>query len=129
MPPDPTTAPPTATYEAIPKESWEPFFDAFSRVLEGARLEIEVIGLDLGDQIEAEYLPLDGLTYDRRSDTFFVLVEGPHRELDHAVPHPREILIRSGARGIEHVVVIAEDDHQHIIRLREPLMLPERAPR
>lgn len=111
-------------YVAIPRENWRAFFDAFTKVLEGRRVEIEVAGLAFGDQIEAEWLPLNGLTYDSKEDTFYIYVEDPERDLDHAIPHPREILVRTGPHGIEDVVAVDHDKNEHIVHLREPLLLP-----
>ena len=50
--------------QKIDKQHWRAFFDWLSHGLLGARAEIEVASLDLGDQIEAEWLPLLGITYD-----------------------------------------------------------------
>jgi hypothetical protein len=40
-----------------------------SQGLVGAQAEIEVASLDLGDQIEAEWLPLLGITYEDQALT------------------------------------------------------------
>ena len=50
--------------QKIEKGNWRAFFDWLSQGLLGARAEIEVASLDLGDQIEAEWLTLLGITYD-----------------------------------------------------------------
>lgn len=107
-------------YVAIPRENWRAFFDVFTNVVKGRRVEIEVAGLAFGDQIEVEWLTLNGLTYDSKEDAFYVYVE----DLDHAIPHPREILVRTGPHGIEDVVAIDHDQNEHLVRLREPLLLP-----
>ena len=48
--------------QKIEKGNWRAFFDWLSQGLLGARAEIEVASLDLGDQIEAEWLTLLGIT-------------------------------------------------------------------
>jgi hypothetical protein len=70
-------------------------------------------------------IPLNGLTYDRKADTFYVYVAGIERDLDHAIPHPREILVRMGVGGVEEVVILDADGHEHLVRLRQPLVLPQ----
>lgn len=40
------------------KSEWHRFFDGFSTLLQGMQAEIEVATLALGDQIEAEWLPI-----------------------------------------------------------------------
>ena len=122
-----TTATPSPSYVPVAREKWQSFFDAFTRVLDGRQVEIEVVGLAFGDQIEAEWLPLNGLTYDPKADTFYVYVEGVERDLDHAISHPREILVRTGPGGIEEIVAVDPDQNQHIIHLRQPLLLTQPA--
>ena len=67
----------------------------FRSSLENARrkaAEIEVASLSLGDQVEAEWLPLHGITYDPNDDLVEVALEG----LDHMIRKPREIYPRTG---------------------------------
>jgi hypothetical protein len=51
------------TIRKLEKTQWRPYFDRVSEVLLGKRAEIEVESLALGAQIEAEWLPLLGITY------------------------------------------------------------------
>jgi hypothetical protein len=48
------------------KQEWQGYFDRISRGLLGTRAEIEVASLDIGDQIEAEWVPLLCMTYDQK---------------------------------------------------------------
>ena len=50
-------------------------FDRLSKTLEGKQAEIEVASLSLGDQVEAEWLPLHGITYDPNDDLVEVALE------------------------------------------------------
>jgi len=50
-------------------------------------VEIEVASLDLGDQVQAKWLPLIGITYDPKDDVVEVALEG----LDHMIHRPREM--------------------------------------
>jgi hypothetical protein len=108
----------------LDKEVWHPYFDAVSKVLVGKRAEIEVDSLQLGSQIEAEWLPLLGIVYDPKSDIVEVVLEG----LDHMIHHPREVYVDIDATGLNSVEVIDEDDERQIITLRDPLMLPSPSP-
>jgi hypothetical protein len=110
-------------YDSIPPASWQTFFDAFTKILQARRTEIEIIGLAIGDQIEVEWASLNGLSYDRKEDTFWVYLD-LGEALDHAIPHPREILARTGVGGLEDVIVVDVDGVLHIIRLRLPPLLP-----
>jgi Family of unknown function (DUF5335) len=60
-------------------------FDRLSKTLQGKQAEIEVASLSLGDQVEAEWLLLHGITYDPNDDLVEVVLE----RLDHMIRKPR----------------------------------------
>ena len=111
--------------QKLQKSRWHPFFDAMSKMLlSGKRVEIEVAGIPFGDQIEAEWLPLVGVVYDPKDDVLHVIMEG---HIDHMIHHAREIYIEEGAAGLESMLVIDGDGARHILKFRDPLMLPAAA--
>src|ERR687896_1607726 len=98
--------------EKLEKSRWHAFFDGMSQILlTGKRVEIEVASIPLGDQIEAEWLPLVGVVYDHKDDVLQVIMEG---HLDHMIPHPKEIYIDEGPAGLESVLVIDSDGMRQI---------------
>lgn len=109
------------TIERLDKNAWHPYFDAVSRMLPGKQAEIDVNALDIGAQIEAEFAPLLGITYDHKSGLLEVILEGG---LDHTIPGVREISIDHDGVNLNSVMVIGSDGRQQIIRLRDPVMLP-----
>lgn len=123
-PTEPATVATPTDYRTLSEESWGDYFDSVTNALQGRQVEIEVVGLDLGDQIQAEWLPLNGLTYDPNDDTFYVYIEDQENSFDHGIAHPREILVHTGAGGLDQVVVVDADGRRHIVRLRQPLELP-----
>ncbi len=118
----------SSEYRSLGKQSWQRFFDAVTNALEGRETEVEVIALGLGDQIEAEWIPLNGLTYDPHADTFYVYLEDVERDLAHAIPSPREVAVRFTGAGLEQVAVKDAEGTLRVIRLRMPMQLelPER---
>lgn len=107
--------------QKLDKASWQKTFDQMSKsLLVGKQVEIEVLGLDIGDQIEQDWIQLLGISYDPKDDLIQILVEG----LDHLIRKPREVWVDHGAIGLVSMEVIDADDVRQIIRLREPLMLP-----
>ena len=46
----------------IPREEWTGFMDSFSRQHEGWLVTVEVLGREIGAQVEAEGKPLEGIT-------------------------------------------------------------------
>jgi hypothetical protein len=77
------------TARKLEKTEWRRFFDWVSKGLVGKRAEIEIASLALGDQIEAEWLPLLGITFDPKNDILEIALDG----LDHLISRPREIYI------------------------------------
>jgi hypothetical protein len=107
--------------QKLDKATWQKTFDQMSKsLLVGKQVEIEVLGLDIGDQIEQDWIQLLGISYDPKDDLIQILVEG----LDHLIRKPREVWVDHGAIGLVSMEVIDADDVRQIIRLREPLMLP-----
>jgi hypothetical protein len=104
----------------LEKPKWHAYFDNMSKVLDGKRVEIEVDALSIGSQIEAEWLPLLGITYDPKNDLVEVALEG----VDYMIRKPRDVFVDQTAVDLSSVEVIDNDDFRYIIKLRDPLMLP-----
>ncbi|MGA7262296.1 MAG: DUF5335 domain-containing protein [Stellaceae bacterium] len=108
----------------IDKPEWRVFFDWLSQGLLGARVEIEVASLEFGDQIEAEWLPLLGITYDHKDNLLEIALEG----VDHLIHDPREVWADLNVGEMMSVEVIENRGVSQIIKLRQPLMLPSPSP-
>ena len=106
--------------EQIERARWGAFLDTLTEILVGKQAEIEVAALDLGDQIEAEWAPLIGISYDRKDD----LVEIALDELDHLIRAPRSIFVDQDPGGIVAIEITDGDGRQHIARFKDPLALP-----
>jgi hypothetical protein len=108
------------TTRKLDKKEWKPFFDRIARVIGAKQAEIEVLSLDLGDQIEAEWLPLLGVTYDPKDDILDVALDG----LDHLIPKPKEIYVEGSGIDLEAVAVVDADGKRQIVKFRDPIALP-----
>ncbi|WFU82523.1 DUF5335 domain-containing protein [Bradyrhizobium sp. CIAT3101] len=104
----------------LEKSQWRGYFDLISKALTGKRAEIEVASLNRGDQIEAEWLPFYGISYDPRNDVVALALEGH----DHLIHKPREIYIEGEGLVLSSLEVIDADGVRQIVVLRDPLMLP-----
>ena len=107
----------------LAKPEWQSYCDRISKGLTGKRARIEVIGLKVGDQIAAEWVPLLGLTYDSKDDLLEIALEG----LDHLIGKPRAISVDDGPEGLASMEIVDSDGRRQILKLMDPLMLP--APR
>jgi hypothetical protein len=108
------------TIRRLEKPEWRPIFDTMSKILEAKVAEVEVASLDLGDQTQAEWLPLIGITYDPRDDTVEIALDGH----DHMIRKPREIYLDDGAAGLTSLEIVDADGVRQIVKLKDQLMLP-----
>jgi len=108
------------TMRRLEKSEWRPFFDVVSKLLGAKVAEVEVASLDLGDQTEAEWLPLLDITYDPRDEVLDIALDG----LDHMIRKPREISLDNGAAGLTRLEIVDTAGVKQIVQLKDPLMLP-----
>lgn len=107
--------------EKLDKESWAPYFDSMSKVLAGKQAEIDVESLSLGVQVASRFAPLHGITYDRRGEMLEIMLE----RWEHNIPHVHEIWIDRDGVSLNSIRVVGSDGIEQIIKLRDPLMLPD----
>jgi hypothetical protein len=104
----------------LAKPRWQAYFDRVSKALGAKRMLIEVTGLGLGDQVEAEWIPVLGLSYDPKDDVLVVAGEG----LKHLIRHPRQIHVEQELDSLQSIEAIDGEGNHHIALLKDPLSLP-----
>jgi len=107
------------TAQTIGKGDWQAFCATVSKALEGSNAEIEVASLDLGDQIEAEWSPWIGITYDPEDDVFDIALE----ETDHVVSAPKTLVADVDDMEINTLQITDGEGRMHLVRLRDALLL------
>jgi hypothetical protein len=108
------------TTAKLERTTWKSYFDHVSKLLDGKRVEIEVMALGIGSQLAAEWVPALGVTYDPKNDLLAVMVEG----LDHMVRHPQEVFVETEGVNLLSIDIIDDDGASHVIRFREAPLLP-----
>lgn len=109
--------------QVINRNQWEEFFNRLTQELDGAQTEIEVASLRIGDQIQARWVPLLGVSYDPKDDIVEIAVQG----LDHMVREPTTLTVQWNGAKAESLAVDTRAGDRHIIKFQQPLRLP--APR
>lgn len=104
----------------LEESAWQPYFDQVSKTLDGKLAEVDIDSLELGHQTLAQWVPLRGITYDKKSDLIEVLLDG----LDHMIRKPRDIFVEQDGVALSSLEIIDADHVRQIIKLRDPLMLP-----
>lgn len=103
----------------VPKEKWQSYLDAVSKELTGKQVEIEVDSLDLGHQVEAEWVPVYGITYDDKDDLITIEIEG----LTHSISQPQDVFADRDETGLKRMEIIGADGRQQILNFKDPLLL------
>jgi len=104
----------------LEKAQWRSYFDILSNLLEATEAEIEIASLDLGDQVQAKWLPLIGIAYDPEDDVVEVALEG----LDHLIYRPREVYLDDEVGGLTSLQIVDADGARQIVKLKDKLLLP-----
>ena len=98
----------------LEKSQWRGYFDRVSKALVSKRAEIEVASL--GDQIEAEWLPLLGISYDPKNGVIDIALEG----LTHLIHEPREVYVEQDGLDLSALEVVDAEGSRQIVVLVLP---------
>jgi len=77
----------------IPRESWKEFFGGFSRRHQGWLVDVEVLGADIGAQLEAEDLPLEGISADHQNKDISIALLRDGKVIEHFVTKPERVRV------------------------------------
>lgn len=109
--------------QSLEKSNYKNYFDLISKSLHGTenQIELEVMGLDIGDQIEAQSIQLDGISYDQLADTLHINT----KPLAHAIQNPSEVIVASEGANVSAICVKDSENHLHILKFNSPLSLTD----
>ena len=100
----------------IPRETWRTFFKNLGQKQEGWEVCLEVLGPDIGDQVEERHMFLTGLTAElsdgaHRPDKIVMMFGGtPAQHLTHIVTEPTDVALQLTDLGIDSVLQIKSAD-------------------
>jgi hypothetical protein len=113
----------------IPREEWAEFLDSFSRQHEGWLVTVEVLGEEIGAQVEAKGKPLEGITAELKGggDDSITITMGlaPAEHVTHNITAPTHVRIEQAENGADMALQIeSAEGATTLVRLRSA-MLPE----
>jgi hypothetical protein len=113
----------------ILREGWADFLDTFSRQHEGWLVTVEVLGAEIGAQVEAEEKPLEGISAELKSggeDSISIIVgRTPAERVTHNITAPTHVRIEQAENGVDMALQIeSSGGTTTLVRLRSA-MLPE----
>lgn len=107
----------------VPRSEWREFLETFSRQHEGWLVTIEVIGAEIGAQIEAEEKPLEGITVELKGedrDSISIAVGmTPVERVEHNIMSPTRVRVEQSESGTDMTLQIESQDRATtLLRLR-----------
>ena len=108
--------------QEIPHYEWERFFDEFSRVHRGWLVTIEMLGPDIGDQIQVRNLPLDGIAVEPNEvgEDQITIISGaqPDARISHTIASPDRVWLKQNDEGADEALEIESIDGTVLISFR-----------
>jgi hypothetical protein len=110
--------------EELPRDTWHEALDEITQIHEGDDVIVEVVSSNLGDQVEAERLPLLYLEYDYKDDAVIVAL-GDRTEhepvLRHMIHRPRNVFVHPPRPRTSWAVdVVGGDGTQTLVTFYRP---------
>ena len=97
----------------IPRDQWIPWLDAFSKRHEGWIVELEVVGPQLGDQEEANALPLVGIGADVKSGESRIEISlggRPDAHLTRIIERPTRVWAEESDEPVHEAIAVESAD-------------------
>ena len=111
----------------IPRAEWFRFFTEFSRRYEGWLVTVRVLHPNLGAQVEARDLGLEGIVTTPAGEGPISLHLGSSAasNVEHEISRPRKVRVEVSDRGVEEALgILSEDGTKTVVEFRSPA-LPE----
>ena len=108
----------------LPPSQWQARLEDLTKQHEGHEVAIELLDQELGDEAEAEMLPLAYLEFDPKDDVVIVAVGGRDGRypvvLRHIVEHPQRIVADSYGEGRSALDIVNRDGDHTIVTIQAP---------
>ncbi len=113
----------------ISRSEWPEFFDSFSRQHEGWLVTLEILGSEIGAQVEERELPFGGIVdeWDEVQGNEIAIMIGakPDDHITHSISRPEQVSVEQTDEGADVALAIkSADGITALLRFRSP-MLPE----
>jgi hypothetical protein len=107
------------TTKQISSVQWQSYFDRFTkkhlRYGQPESARIELLGENIGDQVETEAARLLGISYDAKSKAFEVVVQN----VDHLVYRPKEVWVVEEDDGfLSSIEFVSDDGTKELLTIR-----------
>jgi hypothetical protein len=96
--------------QEITRDEWATFFDGFSLQHQEWLVTVEALGAEIGAQVEARELPLQGVTADLKGDgkdSISIMVgKSPEEHVTHTINAPTHVRLKKNEEGADEALEI-----------------------
>jgi len=113
--------------QEILRDEWARYFEQFSRRHQGWLVTVEILGLDIGDQVQVRDLPLEGITVETSDDgDEITIIAGsrPDARISHTICAPLRVWVKQNELGADEALEIESPAGAILVRFRAAA-LPE----
>lgn len=114
--------------QEIPAYEWARFFDECTRQHRRGLVTIELLGLNIGDQVKARNLPLEGIMVvpNEVGEDQITIVAGdqPEAHISHTIASPSRVWLKQSDEGVDEALEIEYFDGAVLLKFR-PAVLPD----
>lgn len=118
----------STTTQELDAQRWHEYFDSLTPNIEGMLVTIEVMSEQVGDQLDAERMPLQAISYDPRDDVLEIALGGRGARypvvLRHFISSPNTISVEESSSITPTAILVTDGGGvRTLIRLFEPVEL------
>ena len=114
----------------IPRDEWREFFDRFSRQHEGWIATLEILGSEIGAQVESRELVFEGIVdeLDNAQGNEILIMVGadPDDHITHNISRPATVSLEQTDEGADVALAIKSGDGNTTLLRFRSVILPER---
>lgn len=113
--------------QEIIRDEWARYFEEFSRRHLSWLVTVEIIGLDIGDQVQVRNLPLEGIIVETNDDgDEITIIAGafPDARISHTICAPIRVWVKQNEQGADEALDIETPAGAVLVRFRSS-SLPE----
>ena len=114
--------------QQIPHYEWTQFFDEFSWQHQSWLVTVEMLGRDIGHQVQVRNLPLEGITVEPNEigEDEITIIAGsrPDAHISHTIRTPRHVWLKQNDEGADEALEIESFEGIALVIFRA-IALPE----
>ncbi len=112
----------------VSQNEWPNFFDRFSSQHKGKLVSLEILGADIGAQVEERNLALEGIAaewHQEKGNQISIMIGArPDDHITHSIASPIQVSLEQTDQGADSVLAIkSADGSMALLKLSSPMVV------